>query len=291
MVPKAPELPVNSTRQQNILGPISSEMRVIEVGPSHNPIAPKSGGWLSTVIDHATRDELVAKYATSGVDTARIETVDYVWDRGSLADSIPKNAHGSFDALIASHVIEHLPDLVGFLISVASVLKTDGIVALAVPDKRFCFDHFRPVTLTGDLLAAHVEGEFRHNGRTAFNHVAYSVSKRGSIGWNPGDYGNFQFAHSLQQALASFRAVSRTEDSPYQDYHSWQFTPASFELVILELNFLGIIPWGVRELKRTTGMEFYVWLGRQVTAKDDSDGFDQRRLALLETMMTELSAS
>jgi hypothetical protein len=58
--------------------------------------------------DHDDRDWLVAKYAGNPtVDTSRIEDVDYVWRGDSMLDVVPTAEHGTFDAFIASHVIEH----------------------------------------------------------------------------------------------------------------------------------------------------------------------------------------
>ena len=44
-------------------------MKLIEVGPSYNPVAPKAEGWDTYIIDHASQDELQAKYQTQ--DAAR----------------------------------------------------------------------------------------------------------------------------------------------------------------------------------------------------------------------------
>lgn len=127
---------------------------ILGIGPSHNPTAPKADGWNTHVVDHASREELRAKYAAANVNLDAIEEVDTIWLEGSLADAVPASLHGSFDVLIASHVIEHIPDLAGFLVAAQRLLCRDGVVVLAVPDRRFCFDYFKPPTMTGDVLEA-----------------------------------------------------------------------------------------------------------------------------------------
>ena len=132
-------VPAAPTRAQVLLAPVPRGGRIIEIGPSFSPIAPKSEGWNTVSIDHLTKDGLVAKYnGEPFVDVARIEPVDFLWVSGPLSNAVPKTLHGSFDALVASHVIEHTPDLIDFLDSATTLVKYDGVVVLAIPDKRYC---------------------------------------------------------------------------------------------------------------------------------------------------------
>src|SRR6516162_6394394 len=120
-------------RVAQILSTTQRTSRILEIGPSHAPIAPKAAGWNSFVIDHATQAQLRAKYRAWGLNI----------DAGGLADAVPAEFHGTFDTIIASHVIEHVPDFVGFFIAARKLLKPTGTLALAVPDLRFCFDFFQ----------------------------------------------------------------------------------------------------------------------------------------------------
>ena len=162
-------------RAELLLGSVPTSSRIIEVGPSVNPVAPRSRGWNSASIDHLDRAGLRVKYATHpGVDI--IEPVDFVWTSGLLSDAVPAEQHGSFDVFLASHVIEHTPDLIGFLDAAQVLLKPEGVVVLAVPDKRYCFDYFQPPTTTGQVLDAHAKHRQRHSGERAFDHFADQAS-------------------------------------------------------------------------------------------------------------------
>jgi hypothetical protein len=98
-------------RAPKILAEISRGARVLELGPSYSPIAPKSEGWDSCTVDHASREALVEKYRSDpSVDVSRIEEVDVVWDEGPLDEALPATCLGTFDAFIGSHVLEHIPD-------------------------------------------------------------------------------------------------------------------------------------------------------------------------------------
>lgn len=54
-----------------------------------------------------------------------------------------KRANASLDHGLS----EHEPDLIRFMNECDAVMEPDGILTLAVPDKRFCFDRFRPCLL------------------------------------------------------------------------------------------------------------------------------------------------
>jgi 2-polyprenyl-3-methyl-5-hydroxy-6-metoxy-1,4-benzoquinol methylase len=70
---------------------------------------------------------------------------------------------GTFTALIASHVLEHVPDPIAFFQSPATLLHPkQGSIRLALPDRRLCFDLFRPASTTGRVLAAHRGDGSRH---------------------------------------------------------------------------------------------------------------------------------
>lgn len=263
--------------------------RLIEIGPSFNPVAPKSAGWQVTIVDHATQAELAAKYAHNpAVDAGRIEPVDFVWQGGPLDAAVPASEHGRYAALIACHVVEHIPDLVGFLQSVERLVHpVDGRMLLAVPDKRFCFDFFRPPSTTGQFLAAHAARQSRHTAAHLFDQLAYSATRDGRPGWgHEPSLGPLTLGHSLEQAKAMFDAAR--PDGEYVDCHAWQFTPASFALLILELSDLGLIDWQVEWSAPQPVVEFLVRLRRGRRHFATAEAREAARLALLREMLLEL---
>ena len=122
-------------RNDKILEHVHRSGKGIEIGPSIDPIAPKREGFDVDVIDHMNRADLVAQYDVHGYDTNVIEDVDFVWTGERYADLVGKTGH--YDWIIASHVIEHIPDLVGFLVECSELLNEDGVISLVVPDKRY----------------------------------------------------------------------------------------------------------------------------------------------------------
>jgi 2-polyprenyl-3-methyl-5-hydroxy-6-metoxy-1,4-benzoquinol methylase len=278
------------SRSETLLAPVPRSGRVIEIGPSFSPIAPKAEGWDVCSLDHLSREGLIAKYTGHpGVDTTRIEDVDYVWTGGPLSTAVPAAMHGTFDAFVASHVIEHTPDLIAFLDSAATLLKSDGIVVLAVPDKRYCFDHFQPLTTAGEVLQAHAEQRSRHSRRLMFDHVAYAVENGGVGAWSQQPSNGFRFMHRIEQA----RAVFGSSTTDYVDVHAWRFTPASFQLLVLELARLGETDWRVERVTEAVGCEFFAWLrrgGMEAATLQTEEAIATRRMTLLKRTMLEIRA-
>jgi len=285
----APQRLYVMNRNDKVLCSIDRSMRILELGPLTDPMAPRSDGWLTTVVDHASREQLVEKYRSeSNVDTSRIVDVDVVWSNGPLEAAVPRELHGTFDAFIASHVFEHIPDPVGLLHSLEGVLRPAGVVSLVIPDKRFCFDFFRPLSTAGELLDAYARKAVRHSRKAVFDHLAYSIRADGETAFSRRRLGDVKFVHSLDQAKAHFDVHGLGEDAPYVDVHGWMFTPSSFALAMLELSALNVIDFTVVRSFPSEGCEFYVTLRRGRVDHGDMDVVQARRLKLQRRTLEEL---
>jgi SAM-dependent methyltransferase len=250
------------TREVKILQKIKRGMKILEIGGSFSPILARSDGWDVFSLDHLGADELRAKYADDPVvDIDRIQTVDFICRDGPLDAAIGPEHAGTFDAIIGSHVIEHFPDLIAFFNSAGRILKPSGVLSLVVPDKRFCFDYFQPVVLTGDVLEAHAEGRTRHSRKSLFNATSYTVKAGDRIAWTQERIENLScVSGDLQHAHQQFTTYQDGASDPYLDFHGWYFTPSSFRLICLELAHLRLIPFEEVSFHGTAGCEFYVTL-------------------------------
>lgn len=273
-------------RLEKLLFGIERTARILEVGPSHNPVAPKAAGWQSFVLDHASQADLREKFRTFDVKHDRIEPVDFVWTGGTIHDAVPVDQHGTFDACIASHVLEHLPDPVGFFHSLDRLLAADGVVSLALPDKRFCFDYFRPLTLAPAWIEAFEHKSTRHSRRTVLEFAAYMTSNADQYAWGQLDKMEVRLRGEIEPAKRNADAAGQLDFEAYVDCHAWCFTPSSFELLLLELGTLGLIGFRIAKLFPTEGCEFIVSLRK---GRDDHGaGLERRRLALLKATVDEL---
>jgi predicted SAM-dependent methyltransferase len=277
-------------RREFLLQRIDRSMNLVEIGPSHRPLAAKRDGWRTTVVDHDTRAGIVEKYANNPVVIAdNIEEVDVVWSGGDLAANFPPASLGTFDAILASHVLEHMPDPITFLQSAQRLLKPTGAVMLALPDKRYTFDFFGPLTATGDWLTAHGVTARTHSKRAAFNHVAYAVTNDGKITWtHEQKLDSLRFAHHLEQGAGHFDGNTDSgQGAKYIDYHAWRFTPSSFMLLILEISQIRDVDFHTAACTPAKGHEFFVVLrrGRHVFA--DAEALNAKRLDLLRATIHE----
>ena len=246
-------------RNEKLLHYINPSNQIgVEIGPLMNPIVPRSMGEIY-YIDHATTEALRTKYENDpNVDINEIVDVDYVWGEKSLTELT--QAKQPFDYLIASHVIEHVPNLIGWLEEVRSILKPGGILSLAIPDKRQCFDYKRQPTRLCDLFEAYLHGSKRPTSRQIFDHLASAVSLEGRIAWAEKVDETATFVHCHSLAIARDVAKSAFESNAYHDVHCWVFTPVSFFKLLEELAELGLLRFEIAQFYGTVGCEFFVSL-------------------------------
>jgi SAM-dependent methyltransferase len=282
--PRAAEAPRD--RELHLLVGLTKASKLIEIGPAHNPLVPRSAGWNSFSLDHATRADLITKYAgDSAVDPTRIEEVDFVWHGGSLTDAVPAEHHGTFDGFIASHVIEHTTDVVRFLQAARTLLRPEGVVVLAVPDKRKCFDFYRNPSTTADAILAYEEKRDRHDVRTHLDYGLRIAKKGGFPAWFESDTQPAELVCGIDVA---WQMLGYRDVRDYVDVHNWVFVPASFELMMLELGQLGLLDLRVESLTEMPDTEFLVRL-RPGTDTIDPAETQLRRRGLLERMLIELA--
>jgi SAM-dependent methyltransferase len=90
----------------------------------------------------------VEKGRTFSYEASRSPGWQYIYDATDLA-RIPDE---SYDAVLASHVIEHIANPLLALAEWRRVLRRAGILILVVPHREMTFDHRRPVTSLEHLI-------------------------------------------------------------------------------------------------------------------------------------------
>jgi SAM-dependent methyltransferase len=267
---------------------------VLEIGPYHNPIAPKKRGYRTVSIDICSGPqlrEMAAKDPNLGPGSVdRIEDVDLVGSACDLAELSARTfgPDRRFDWILSSHNIEHIPNPVRFLRQCAAVLRPGGVLRLAVPDKRACFDHFRSLTEVSEWLQAYREDRVQPTIEQLFREESYQsrlvIGDSTIIAWGLGDDRHGAVV-PLRQSLDSYRRWFGPDGGPpagYVDTHCWAFTPQSFELLVRDTIAFGLTPFEVASVSATAGHEFFVDL--RATAgfsAVDEEAYYRKRTELL----------
>ena len=123
----------------------------IEIGALHNPLKLPPAA-TAKYVDRLPVSELRAQYPE--LAEKELVNVDILAD-GELLESI---ADLTQDFVIANHFVEHCQNPVGAVLNMLRVLKPTGILYLALPDKRCCFDSDRPVTSLEHVMRDYREG-------------------------------------------------------------------------------------------------------------------------------------
>lgn len=269
------------SRLDFLLKGITQQQLGIEVAPWCNPLVPKRDGFRSLSLDVFGTEEL-KKVATadpllSDDAISRIETVDLVGSADRLEELVRSAGLASeIDYIISSHNFEHLPNPVQFLKSCEAVLKPGGTVVMAIPDRRTCFDYFRPYSTTTDFLSAFYEERRKPTPAQWFMQLSLhsrlfdngQVFGSFSLDSNPRAIQPLQSLEAAQHDWAVAR--NETSSSDYRDTHCWAFTPSSLELILRDIRFLNVLTLEIDEIGQTLGNEFFVRLRKNANPVPDS---------------------
>lgn len=246
-------------RNKRILSKINvTDGRGLELGPLTTPIVDKSEGNIFYV-DHMSTADLKKKYAKEPVDPEKIVNVDYVLK--TTLKAVVGNK--KFDYVLASHVIEHVPDMVRWLDDIFSVLKPGGILSLVIPDKRYTFDITRQVSSPADVIGAYIDHLVRPNSATMYDFASEyrQAIYAGEIAANPN--ANYTVKEKRYTDTEAFdMAVLNASGKEYVDSHCLVFTPHSFFEIIKRLINHGLINFEVVDFYDTVPgeIEFFVSL-------------------------------
>lgn len=219
-------------------------------------------------VDFTSTEEL--RRVSYAANPQNIVDVDYIWTgAGSLADVVGQRE--CFDFAIASHVIEHIPNVLGWFRGIHAVLKPGGRFNLAIPDKRFTFDVGRKETTIAEMVEADLLDLHAPNLRQVFDHVYLGRQiDPGAVWRDERDVKSFApmaGTNALQTALEM--ATSVHKHGSYYDTHCSVFTPASFLSILEEATRLRLFSFYVDRFIITgpggegaSGFEFFANLIR-----------------------------
>lgn len=238
-------------RRERLMGLLgASNGRGLEIGPLDSPIVSSEVADVRYV-DVFSQDQLRANYANDpGVNLGDIPEIHFSLStpEGMQRLSEAVRPAAPFAWALASHVVEHVPDIVSWFGEIAKVLDDGGKLLLVVPDRRFTFDILRPATTVGQMLEAHDLQESRPSVRAVYDMFRDAVNVDARDAWKGETPGLGARKHDL---AGTMRQVQRARDGKYVDCHVWLFTPASFVEQVAELGRLELCDFVVETIVET----------------------------------------
>lgn len=282
------------TRSELILAGKTKAERGLEIAPYFCPIAPKRQGYNVQTVDVFDRPTLEQRAAEDpnipDIMIPNIEDVDFVGSAGYLrqliGDQIPA---GSLDYIMSSHNFEHLPNPLRFLQDCEHYLSPTGLLSMAIPDLRCCFDFFQWPTMLEEWLWSEIQEQQQPSTIELFRASCRLTNNFGYL-----NYPHEQIAltgdllTSFQQLLVDAGGVKPGE---YRDAHRSFFTPSSFRLLLSELQYLGLTGLEIVQLTGPIGNEFIVQLAPASTEQTwvAPEEFARQRRQLLFDIIDEIS--
>jgi len=242
--------------REEFIRPIRSKGKMLEIGPLDRPqLDHQSRDYYS--LDVFTKEQLINHYINDpNVNKDTIIEPSYI-----IVDNDYSPIKGTFDCIFSSHNIEHMPCLVTFLNNLYGLLSDDGYIYLIIPDKRYCFDHFKKETDIYDVLQLYYEKNYRPRLLDVLK-TASQITHNNCVDHWSNIHGEIN--SEIDLVLNYERILDQYKTGTYIDAHVSFFTPQSFMEIIGILNNLKLINLQIHKIYHTlrNNLEFYAILKR-----------------------------
>jgi hypothetical protein len=247
------------TSRKHFVDRISKDGKMLEIGPLDNPQLNHTSP-LYYSLDVFDKDQLINNYINDpSVNKEKIIEPSYV-----IVNNDYSQIKYKFQSIFSSHNIEHMPCVVTFLNNLENILNDDGYIYLVIPDKRYCFDHFKKETDVYDVLQLYNEKSTRPRLSAILKMSSQMTHSDPQAHWD-NNHGTIDDEHFLLQNYT--RIVNRFNTGVYIDAHVSYFTPQSFMQIINVLNKLKLINLEIHKIYHTLRgyLEFYIILKKSIT--------------------------
>ena len=230
-------------------------IKVLEIGPGDNPtvLPPKQDRGRVKYFEVFDAPEIARRALEVNHRPFQNtpEKIDYVSPTGDL--SIIKE---TFDIVFSSHSIEHQMNLIKHLQAVERLLNDGGLFVLVIPDKRYCYDHFRQETTISTVLDRYFRNvEFRPF--EDFIDVRMHVTHNNAIQHWFGIHGNIDDHFTHENFDKYCREYQKSRDAnEYIDAHSLRLTPRAFERIVNYVHQMGLTRLAMYRLCHTVWGRF-----------------------------------
>jgi predicted SAM-dependent methyltransferase len=217
----------------------------LEIGPFDKPLVDRSTARVH-YIDYFDVENLRKKaIKNANRNENNVVELDYVLKGRQISEVVTNK----YDYVVASHVLEHIPNLFGWLRDITLVLNPGGLIFAIVPDCRYTFDLCRPKTSIGELLENHFMKRVKPSQKNAFDQRFYHRHVSSHNLWK-------NYAEHLSNSIATFSTSQAYENfnkskNEYIDCHCNLFDPLSFRESIEISKEIGIHGFSIKKIKET----------------------------------------
>jgi SAM-dependent methyltransferase len=252
------------SRREKLLFNIDvGQLRGLEIGALSRPVVRRTDGQV-LYADYLGTRQLREKYKDDvSVRVDDLVEVDIVTGQVDFAAAWGQTE--KVDYIVASHVIEHVPDLVAWLDSLHTILKPGGSLRLAIPDRRYTFDYLRAETRLADVVAAHLVRARAPTPHSVIDFTFNAARVDAMAAWEGKVRADqLERLHRPETVLAFARDA--LESGGYHDVHCWAFTPLSFATLFEDLATLGLVEFACEEFFATVYGEAEFFMNLRVNS-------------------------
>jgi len=220
---------------------IDLSKRILEIGPLYSPNIRKEEGIDVSYTDIRSTEDVKNFYkAYPDVPNNEIVDIDYVIGDGTYAECF-KNVE-KFDYIIATHVIEHIPQLIFFFQDIPHILNPKGRLCLTIPYKRYCFDHFRCSTSFAESYDIYMRGTKNCPSRILDFFMNFTPENDAAYWWK--NQNSFDHIAPVDTRFASAKdAYAQAMNGTYFDAHFSVFTPETFLMFLYNMLHSDLLPF------------------------------------------------
>lgn len=270
--------------------------RILELGPLNRPIADKSIYPNVFYCDVRSTEDVRKLYSGNDyleatgimVNPETIVPIDYV-----IQESYEKTFENveKFDYVIASHVLEHMENLIFALRDISTVLKPGGVFCIIYPDKRYCFDHFRNSASFRDAYNVFCNGTEENAPMVLDFYYSVVPENNPYVFWQKEGVLRHLPTASFENAVKHYEQA--LEGIKMDDVHYWPFTDMDFLKFLYDCTRAKLIPfrcvsfWPCLQ----NGQQFMVALQYDKTVLSDPDKALQELMQMMEDVVPDYYSS
>ena len=219
---------------------LPTEQRGIEIAPYFHPIVDRSR-FDVIYVDCIDNDEIQRKAAENpGAVGKTVPLVDAVWTPGvPLGDCI---GHEPLHYAVASHVLEHVPNPLGWLQEILDCLEPGGMVAIVLPNRERSMDYYRQPTSFAQLIGWSIEKPAKPTPTQVMEFLSQSFEDDGTVDFDApmAAFAEAKRHYTDAQAVEFAEFVAR--ENQYLDVHCSVWSPDSFIDVFSRVIAGGLFP-------------------------------------------------